>query len=100
MNSSLEQGPSEPYSDCSQGIFHFAEKALGILVDNKLTVSQQYALLAKAAISTLGCIRTSVTRKLREVILPTEVSPARATKTTESLKYLSYEEKLKRDRTF
>ncbi|KAJ7411143.1 hypothetical protein BTVI_50955 [Pitangus sulphuratus] len=47
-----------------------AEKDLGILVDDKLTVSWQCALAARRPSGILGCIRKSVASKLREVILP------------------------------
>ena len=47
-----------------------AEKALKVLVDTKLNTSQQCALTEKAADSVLGCIRKSITSKLREVLLP------------------------------
>jgi len=45
-------------------------KDLGVLVDNKLTVSQQCVLVAKKASVILGCIKKSVASRSREVLLP------------------------------
>jgi len=65
----LHLGRNNPMHQCRLGVdlleSSSEERDLGVLVDNRLTMSQQCALVAKKASGILGCMKRSVASSLR-----------------------------------
>jgi len=70
----LQLGRNNPMHQYRLGVdlleCNSAERDLGVLVDDRFTMSQQCALVVKKANGILVCIRRSVASRSREVLLP------------------------------
>ncbi|GAB0190209.1 cAMP-dependent protein kinase inhibitor alpha [Grus japonensis] len=62
--------PLHQYRLGDEGIESSPEQDLGTLVDEKLDMSQQHALVAQKDNCNQGCVKRSVSSRSREVILP------------------------------
>jgi len=62
--------PKHKYRLGREWIESSSEKDLGVVVDEKLNTSQQCELTAQKVNHILGCIKSSVASRLRELILP------------------------------
>ncbi|PKU45191.1 hypothetical protein llap_4492 [Limosa lapponica baueri] len=122
----LHLGRNNPMHQCRSGSHLLesssADRDMKVLVDKKLTMSQQCALVAKKANAFLECIKNSLASRLREVIFPLysalvrppleycvqfwasqfkkdrkllETVQQRATKMIKGMEHISYEERLR-----
>ncbi|GAB0183888.1 mitochondrial enolase superfamily member 1 [Grus japonensis] len=70
----LPRGKNNPRYQCRLGVdllgSSAVEKDLGVLVDNKVSMSQQCALVAKKTNVILGCIKKSVASRSTEGAYP------------------------------
>jgi len=56
--------------DAEKRIYSLAEKNLGVLMDGKLDMSQQYALTAQNSNCILSCTQSSMDSRIWDGILP------------------------------